>query len=197
MDLVDIDFEGLFPELGHQGIRYVLHVCGIRDLQAQTRLINYEGIEDVEQLAIYDDKEIDAMADIDSKRTPANTQIQFGQARTKTLKAIVHWVRKKSREGVICNLRELTPAFITELILELNADAVKDKVDLKLYYPDAFVSNDYKNWIKKVTNYLDSRMGKAGVPLSYIIRPADADPGSAPDEYTRALWAASFTTVSR
>ena len=38
----------------------------------------------------------------------------------------------------------------------------KEKGDSKLYYPDAFVANDYKNWIKKVMNYLDSRMGKAG-----------------------------------
>ena len=194
MDLIDIDFEGMFPELEHHGIRYVLHVCGIRDLQAQTRLIEYEGIEEVEQLAIYDDKEIESMADRNSKRTPANTRIQFGLARTKTLKAIAHWIRKKTREGVTSDLRELTPDFIAELIVELNAETTKDKADLKLYYPDAFVSNDYKNWIKKVTNYLDSRMGKAGVPLSYVIRPADADPEVAPDEYTRSLWAASFQT---
>jgi hypothetical protein len=30
------------------------------------------------------------------------------------------------------------------------------------------------------------------VPLSYVIRPADANPNAAPDEYTRTLWAASF-----
>jgi hypothetical protein len=194
MDLVDIDFEGMFPGLEHHGMRYVLHMCGIRDIQSQTRLIEYEGIEEVDQLAIYDDKEIESMADRNSKRTPANTRIQFGMARTKALKAIVHWIRKKSREGVTCDLRELTPAFIAELILELNAEAGKDKADLKLYYPDAFASNDYKNWIKKVTNYLDSRMGKAGVPLSYVIRAADVDPEKAPDAYTRALWAASFQT---
>ncbi len=194
MDLVDIDFEGMFPDLEHQGMRYVLHMCGIRDIQSQTRLIEYEGIEEVDQLAIYDDKEIESMADRNSKRTPANTRIQFGMARTKALKAIVHWIRKKSPKGVTCDLRELTPAFIAELILELNADAGKDKADLKLYYPDAFVPNDYKNWIKKVTNYLDSRMGKAGVPLSYMICAADADPKKAPDAYTRALWAASFQT---
>jgi hypothetical protein len=194
MDLVDIDFEGMFPEMDHHGMRYVLHMCGIRDIQAQTRLIEYEGIEEVDQLAIYDDKEIESMADRNSKRTPANTRIQFGMARTKTMKAIAHWVRKKSREGLTCDLRELTPAFIAELILELNAESGKDKTDSKLYYPDAFVPNDYKNWIKKVTNYLDSRTGKAGVPLSYVIRAADVDPDNAPDEYTRALWAASFQT---
>jgi hypothetical protein len=84
--------------------------------------------------------------------------------------------------------------FIAELILELNAKSGNDKADSKLYYPDAFVSNDYKNWIKKVTNYLDSRTGKTGVPLSYVIRALDVDPDNAPDEYTQALWAASFQT---
>jgi hypothetical protein len=87
----------------------------------------------------------------------------------------------------------LTPAFIAELILEMNAEARKDKADLKLYHPDAFVSNDYKNWIKKVTNYLDLRMGKAGVPLLYMICAPNVDPESAPDAYTRAFcWAALF-----
>ena len=115
-------------------------------------------------------------------------------ARTKALEEIAHWVRKKSHKRVACDLRELTSAFITELILALNADSVKDKADLKLYYPDTFVPSDYKNWVKEVTNYFDSRMGKAGVPLSYVICAADADPNDAPDEYTRALWSASFET---
>lgn len=194
MDPIDIDFEGMFPELEHHGIRYVLHVCGVKDIPAQTRLIEYEGIESVDHLANYSDAEIEAMADRNSKRTPTNTRIQFGMARTKTLKAITHWVHKKSREGATCDLRELTPELIAELIMEINASAGKEKPDSKLYYPDTFVANDYKNWIKKVTNYLDSRIGKAGVPLTYVIRAPDVNVDDAPDEYTRSLWAASFET---
>jgi hypothetical protein len=72
--------------------------------------------------------------------------------------------------------------------------AGKRDSDSKLYYPETFVATDYKNWIKKVENYLDSRTGKSGVPLSYVIRPADANPAEAPDEYTRVMWAASFHT---
>ena len=158
-------------------------------------MIEYEGIEEVDQLAIYDNKEIESMAYCISKRTPANTRIKLGMARTKALEEIAHWVRKKSRKRVACDLHEVTPEFITELILALNADSVKDKADLTLYYPDTFIPSDYKNWVKKMTkNYLDSRMGKARVPLSYVICAADADPNDAPDEYTRALWAASFET---
>jgi hypothetical protein len=134
------------------------------------------------------------MADRNSKTTPAATHIQFGMARTKTLKAITHWVRKKSREGATCDLRKLTPELIAELISLIKAITGKERLDSKLYYPDAFVANDYKNWIKKVTNYLDSRIGKAGVPLTYVIRAHDVNVDDAPDKYTRSLWAASFET---
>ena len=172
MDLVDINFAELFPNIHeHLGMRYILYLCGIRDIPSQTRLIEYKGIELVESLADYDDQEIDKMADCNSKRTPAATRIQFGMARTKTLKAITHWVRKKNREGAECDLHEFTPGVITELIAEINDINKRDKGDLKFDYPEAFVANDYKNWIKKVMNYLDStRMGKAGVPLSSVHR---------------------------
>jgi hypothetical protein len=192
--IANIDFEGMFPDLNHHGFRYVLHVCGLRELPAQTRLIDFEGIENVEDLANYTDAEIDAMADRNSKRSPANLRVNMGLARTKSLKAITHWVRKKLREGSPCDLHELTPPLIAELIGEINAKAAKKDSDTKLYYPDTFTANDYKNWIKKVENYLDSRTGKSGVPLSYVIRPVDVDPASAPDEYTRTMWAASFET---
>jgi hypothetical protein len=182
--IADIDLEGMFPNLDHHGFRYVLHVCRLRELPAQTRLIALEGIENVEDLANYTDAEIDAMADRNSKRSPANLRVNMGLARTKSLKAITHWVRKKIREGSPCDLCELTSPLIAELICEINAKAAKKDSDAKLYYPDAFTANDYKNWIKKVENYLDSRTGKSGVPLSYVICPADVDPADAPDEYT-------------
>jgi hypothetical protein len=146
----------------------------------------------VESLADYDDQEIDKTADRNSKRTPAATRIQFGMVRTKTLKAITHWARKKNREGAECDLRELTPGVITEHIAEINDMNKKEKGDSKLYYPDVFVANAYKNWIKKVMNYLDSRIGKAGKPLSYVLCADDVNVDDAPDEYTRSLWAASF-----
>ena len=190
----EIDFEAMFPGLENHGIRYVLHVCGLTDIPSQTRLIEFEGIDNVEALANYTDFELDTMADRNSKRTPVNTRVQMGLARTKALKAITHWVRKKLREGVECDLHELTPMLISELIREINAKAGKKDADSKLYFPDLFVAADYKNWIKKVENYLDSRIGKSGVPLRYVIRPVDADPANAPDEYTRAMWAASFNT---
>jgi hypothetical protein len=91
-------------------------------------------------------------------------------------------------------LIELNDAFIATLIREMSLVAEEKSTDSKLYYPEAFNASDYKNWIKKVTNYLDSRKGKAGVPLSYVIRPAEANPDNATDEYTRTLWAASFET---
>jgi len=75
MDPVEIDFDAMFPNLEHQGIRYVLHVCGLRDIPSQTRLIEFEGIENVEDLANYTDTELDTMADRNSKRSPAAQRV--------------------------------------------------------------------------------------------------------------------------
>lgn len=116
----------------------------------------------------------------------------MGLARTKKLKAVKFWVNKKLRKDAPCDLMELTDAKIAQLICEMSLVKDGKESDLKLYYPYAFNTSDYKNWIEKVTNYLDLRKGKAGVPLSYVICPADADPNAAPDEYTRTLWEASL-----
>jgi hypothetical protein len=179
MDIpVMLNLDDMFPGLEHQRIHYVFHVCGLRDIPSQTRLIEIEGIESVEDLANYTDSELE------------NMRLQ----RTKTLKAITHWVRKRIREEAECDLCLLNQNLIAELIMEINAAAGKKDADSKLYYPDAFSATNYKNWIKKVENYLDSRTGKAGVPLSYVIRPVKADPDDAPDEYTRQKWAVKLLT---
>ena len=189
-----VDLEAMFPELEHQPMRYVLHVCGLRDIPAQTRLIEFEGLESIDELANYTDSELDTMADRNSKRSPPNTRVQMGLARTKKLKAVKFWITKKLRENAPCDLTELNEAFIGELIKEMALVKTDKDSDSKLYFPETFVASDYKNWVKKFANYLDSRKGKAGVPLSYVIRPADVNPDDAEDEYTRALWAASFDT---
>ncbi len=54
------------------------------------------------------------------------------------------------------------------------------------------MATDNKNWIKKVKTYLNSRDGKSGVPLSYLIHLACVNPET--DEYARAMWVASFET---
>ena len=53
------------------------------------------------------DAELDAMADRNSKRSPPTHRVNMGLARTKSLKVITHWVRKKIHEGSPCDLRSL------------------------------------------------------------------------------------------
>ena len=172
-----INLDVMFPGLEHQVIGYVFHVCGLWDFPSQTRLIDFEGIKTIEALANYQDSEIDAMADRNSKHTPAPTHVQMGLQRTKNLKAVAHLVvTKKRNEGIPCDLCELTPELLGDLIMEINAKLGKKDADAKLYYPDPFTSTDYKSWVKKVENYLDARTWMAGVPWSDVIRPVDADP---------------------
>lgn len=103
----DIDFNVMFPGVENHAIRYVFHVCGFTEIAAQTRLIEFQGIDEVDDLANYTDREINQMADRNAKQNPANQRVQFGLKRTKYLKAVCHWVRKNVREGVPCDVREL------------------------------------------------------------------------------------------
>ena len=73
----------------------------------------------------------------------------MGLARTKKLKAVKFWVNKKLREGVPCDLIELTDAYIGELIREMLLTKSKKDADSKLYYPNEFNANNYKSGIKR------------------------------------------------
>jgi hypothetical protein len=52
----------MFPDLEHHPMQYVLHVCGLRDIPSQTQLMEFEGLEIIEDLAHYTDSELDTMA---------------------------------------------------------------------------------------------------------------------------------------
>jgi hypothetical protein len=120
MEPAEINLEAMFPRLDNHRIRDVYHMCGLRDFPSQTRLIEYEGIENVKiWLISYTDADIDTMVGRNSKRTPNNTRVQMGLARTKALKAMSYRVFKKLREGVDCDLHELNQEMIGDLICEI------------------------------------------------------------------------------
>ena len=113
------------------------------------RLIEYEGIENVTDMANYTNTEIDTMANRNSKRTPNNTRVQMDLAMTKALKAISHRVRKKLRKGVNCDLNELNQELIGDHIYKINKKAGKKDADSKLYYPRSLLGNQLQELDKE------------------------------------------------
>lgn len=65
---------------------------------------------------------------------------------------------------------------------------IPPKKEEKLFYPEKFEAKQYKAWSRSLVNYLDSIIGKSGVPLTYVIRAEDVTPDDAVDEYQRTLW---------
>ena len=55
-------------------MHYVLHVvCGLRDIPSQRQLIEFEGLESIEDLAFDNDSELDTIAVCNSKRSAEAT----------------------------------------------------------------------------------------------------------------------------
>jgi hypothetical protein len=69
---------------------------------------------------------------------------------------------------------------VQEMNLEHNIDASADED--KVGQLAKFDPKKYVTWAQSFENYLDSLHGKLGVPLSYILRPEDANPAQAADE---------------
>jgi hypothetical protein len=162
-------------------------VCGIVQDIDRVRIIVFEGINSITFLGNLTDDEIEKMAVRLAKRTPANTRVFLGMGQIKRLKTLAYWIRKMRREGQAIDIDNLDEAQLDSVADEV-ALTTPTKPDEKLFYPLAFDSTKYVSWSRSFANYLDSRIGKANVSLSYIIRPVDADPEQAVDEYQRVLW---------
>jgi hypothetical protein len=176
-----------FPDLDQ-----MLTMCGFTNAMDRARLINYERFASLDAFGDYTDTMIESMADKNEKRSPAANRVLFGIQRVLYVKAVSFWVRKQRREGIPVSIDNLNPDVINQMIQEMNlersmeAHADEDKVN----QPGKFDPKNYVSWARSFENYLDSLRGKSGVPLSYLIRPEDADPLEAIDEYQRTLWSA-------
>jgi hypothetical protein len=162
-------------------------ICGIIEDIERARVIVFEGINSVHFIGNLTDDEIEKMAARLAKRTPANSRVTLGMGQIKRLKTLAFWIRKMRREGQDYDIDNLDEAQLDTVADEV-ALTTTTKPDEKLFYPSTFDSTKYVSWSRSFANYLDSRIGKANVSLSYVIRPVDADPEQAVDEYQRVLW---------
>ena len=53
----DVNFDVMFTGVENHAIRCVFHVCELREIAVQTRLIEFKVIDDVDDLANYTDKQ--------------------------------------------------------------------------------------------------------------------------------------------
>jgi hypothetical protein len=165
-------------------------LCGIEDPLDRARIIMFEGINTLAFLGMLTEDELDRMVVRLAKHFPANTRVVLGMAHIKRLKTIMYWVQKLRRQGHAPDINMIVDAgALDDLTLEMDA-AKPTKADEKLFYPQAFEAKKYIMWNRSLANYLDSQIGKANVPLSYITRPDDVNPEEAIDEYQRLIWSA-------
>jgi hypothetical protein len=174
-------------------VDFVLMMCGVGvtldgdDPAARARVICFEGLDSFAAFGLYTDEEIADMAQRNERRSPAAQRVRMGLGHIKRLKAVSYCVKKARREGRMLDALELTPELLDELMEEMSHE-VTTKKDEKLFYPEKFKAKRYKALSRSLYNYLDSITGKAGVALTYVIRPEGADLEDAVDEYQRVLY---------
>jgi hypothetical protein len=168
----------------------VLLLCGVTEQASRDRLIAFEGLDTLYEFSDATDADITDLAKRNESRTPANSRVQLGMTRIKRMKAVAFWVRKQRSEGIPVDVNNLTAAVIAATITEQTLTPSGAKKDEKMFEPEKFDSKRFKQWSRTMSNYLETIKGQTGVPLSYVIRAADADPLTAESAYLRKIWAA-------
>ena len=163
-----------------QHLRQCLAWIGFSALQRNR--ICAESVRTLEDVQSFDEKDIKALEESFSKRTPAAQRIIFGQRRTKALKSLVHWVKDFCRVDLDPTIEGLALVSFKDVIGESarRAEIRKEEIGkqdavLKEASPGPLVTESkWHEWEEAMENYLNSTYGVDGVPLSYVIRPNDA-----------------------
>ena len=106
--------EGALPA-GERSVRTTLEWIGFPHAIVRERITrkSFTTFGDVQLL---EEADITALANAFTKRTPANTRIQFGQRRIKRLKALIHWSKDFRRCSLSVSINGLNATtFIDQL----------------------------------------------------------------------------------
>jgi hypothetical protein len=81
------------------------------------------------------------------------------------LGGLVHWVKDRLKRGIHLDPYQFTEKEVVE--------ALQDLVEVEV--PEKFAADKWVQWEIEITNYLQSKWGLRGIPLSYVIRPNMTD----------------------
>ena len=136
-----------------------------------------ENFDDLNDFGNLKESDITEIADSYARR-PAAQRMHIGLARTKRLKALIHWVgdfHRLSREPSLDGLDQ--DSFRQELLVaqeraEIRKDEAKKYENLAKEATPGKLTSDkvWPKWIMQFTNLLSIIPGVTGVPLSYVIR---------------------------
>jgi hypothetical protein len=115
---------------------------------------------------------------------PALHPVRITRRAARRLGGLVHWVKDKIRRGIRIDPYDFDEEVLVDALQEVEGEEIADTVEAEL--PEKFTPERWVQWEIEITNYLSTKKGIRGIPLSYVIRP-DLEPGDtiAADDITR------------
>jgi hypothetical protein len=175
-----------------EGVRHCLFVCGL-ETPAQQDAILLEGFVDIRSFAKLRSKDIlEMVKTINTPPPPARGRpaaeapapVKITRRSARRLDGLVFWVKDKIRRGVDIDPFAFTEASLLDALQEVEGIETADTVDADL--PEKFTTERWIQWEIEMMNYLSTKKGIRGVPLSYVVRPDLPDDDIiSPDDVTR------------
>jgi hypothetical protein len=161
-------------------LEQILHWIGFVGAAQKNALID-DAFGSFDDLKVLTEKDVSTMATSFAGR-PAASRIFFGTRKTKSIKAIVHWVQDFYRVSMVPSIVGLDEVmFKAQLERALNRATVRTNMKAQTATQASAASpgplkqeKQWKEWEEKFVNYARSHIGVNGIPLSYVIRENDA-----------------------
>ena len=156
----------------------------------------------LQDLASYQEDDIDSLESHWSKRTPANTRIFFGVRRIKYLKSMIYWCKDFQRVSEAISINGLDDfSFRAALDVardreEIRKEEAKRGETMASASPPPKLTSEaiWTDWKKAMTTFLTCVYGALGIPLIYVLREvATPTPQGHPDFLSKCIACAPLT----
>jgi hypothetical protein len=158
-------------EIGEQGVRMALGICGASD--GQIDAIIDEGFDGMSDLLILEEKDITEMMSNLTKLPAARGGVRMGAVLTKKVKALVYWCKEQKRQDLDLDANRFTDEELEATLQRMAVETGDDETKPEL--PTKFDPNKWVSWSKKVENYLWQVKGNNNTPLIYVVRKTRTD----------------------
>ncbi len=175
------------------GLISCLNICGITAPQMVAML--REGYVSLKDFALNQYKDISKFAKLVQALPEARGGVIFGQVHIIKLKALLYWLKDKTRRGLAIIWQEFTHQELTLAAAAFTREEKRKDADAAtVEVPTKFQPHTLRGWNtfnRELENYLASIRGTSGIPLVYVIRklhnPTDPVPTNATQ---RLIWEA-------
>ena len=133
-----------------------------------------DGYDNTQELCFWSTSDVNVWCTSKTRLTANRGGVTFGMPRVKNIQAFAFWCTDMHQRGLPCDLSLFDNAMLLTYREVVRVEDARKTQTSSVDLPDLLGSTViWEDWEKSLWNYLQAQDGINGIPLSYVMRPAD------------------------